>query len=126
MFSSTKNETIQNLTEKTKLIAQIISNSQCIQSDVKEDEKEESLQNKSKIKSNAVDGFCMDDLKYKCICACKGTIGRLRGKKCTTSSSKERTTKWYIKVNIYTRKKVFCSNTNWNFQVRQPKGNELN
>lgn len=126
MFCATT-DTIQSLTEKTKLLAQkcsqqilsstpscvapnvdsIVANSQFYDDVV--DSKNQSMTilqlasagNGGHMPQHQHDNSTMvakENFKDKCLCACKGTIGRFMGKK---SPGKERTTKWYIKVNAY-------------------------
>lgn len=125
MFCATT-DTIQSLTEKTKLLAQkcsqqilsstpscvapnidsvIVTNSR-FYDDVPSSPGDKSTCQSMTILQLASEGnggqqqhdssmHAKDNFKEKCLCACKGTIGRFMGKK---SPGKERTTKWYIKV----------------------------
>lgn len=129
MFCATT-DTFQSLTEKTKLLAQkcsqqiLSSTPSCVAPNV------DSVVTNSTFYDDAVDSksqsmtilqlasagngghlhhdasstmHAKDNFKDKCLCACKGTIGRFMGKK---SPGKERTTKWYIKVNIFSIRSI--------------------
>lgn len=127
MFCATT-DTIQSLTEKTKLLAQkcsqqiLSSTPSCvapnynnesmkIDNEIQQIPKTETGQSMTILQlacagngGNTIDSVnnsfnnsnsIKDDFKNKCLCACKGTIGRFMTKK---SPVKDRTTKWYIKV----------------------------
>lgn len=123
MFCATT-DTIQSLTEKTKLLAQkcsqqilsstpscvapnadsvIVSNSKFYDDTVDNGQSMTILQlacagnGGQQQHDTNVTMHAKDNFKDKCLCACKGTIGRFMGKK---SPGKERTTKWYIKVTL--------------------------
>lgn len=84
------NDTIQNITEKTKLLAQKCSQ-QIRVSNIN------SAQNSSPSKK---DGNTNGSTRgKKLLCPCKATLSRIITKR--TSPSRERTTKWYIKVIQY-------------------------
>uniref|UniRef100_A0A336MNK3 CSON004376 protein n=1 Tax=Culicoides sonorensis TaxID=179676 RepID=A0A336MNK3_CULSO len=121
MFCATT-DTIQSLTEKTKLLAQKCS--QQILASTPSCVGPECISNHENINTCGGDNISQSmtilqlasagngghqqhetstvvhakdkdhNFKEKCLCACKGTIGRFMGKK---SPGKERTTKWYIK-----------------------------
>lgn len=116
MFCATT-DTIQSLTEKTKLLAQkcsqqiscvapnsdsvIVKNSRFYddESDVVVDKSQSMTILQLASTGNGGGQHDAKDINFKdkCLCACKGTIGRFMGKK---SPGKERTTKWYIKVKL--------------------------
>ncbi|XP_063697385.1 ral guanine nucleotide dissociation stimulator-like 1 isoform X2 [Culicoides brevitarsis] len=116
MFCATT-DTIQSISEKTKLLAQkcsqqILQSPKCVSAP--NDDIVKAYSNDDDVVENNNKNMTILDLasagnggqqfdqtgtqdanfKEKCLCACKGTIGRIMGKKVV---AKERTTKWYIK-----------------------------
>lgn len=92
MFCATTDK-IQNLTEKTKLLAQKCSQQLILTPCVPSGPVNDTTTVDTKDAGNAT---IKDDFRQKCLCAYQGTIGRLMAKK--LAREKERSTKWYIKV----------------------------